>query len=122
MLNTHENNIKAKKMLEEGYKKYLEEDADLVIFSGGMSVDPDDITPSTIKDLSDRFIIQGIPVQPGNMLTLGMKGKTYLVGVPGASMHAKFTSFDMFLPRFFAKIDLKKEDFIELGEGGLLNR
>ena len=87
-----------------------------------MSVDPDDITPSTIKDLSDKFIIQGMPVQPGNMLTVGMKGKTYLVGVPGASMHAKFTSFDMFLPRIFAKIDLKKEDFIELGEGGLLNR
>lgn len=111
-----------KEYIKKVCKKYLEKDADLVVFSGGMSVDPDDITPSTIKDLSDEFIIQGMPFQPGNMLTVGMKGKTYLVGVPGASMHAKFTSFDVFLPRFFAKIDLKKEDFIELGEGGLLNK
>ncbi|MDU5374071.1 molybdopterin-binding protein, partial [Anaerococcus vaginalis] len=108
--------------IENICQKYFEKGVDLVVFSGGMSVDPDDITPSTIKDLSDKFIIQGMPVQPGNMLTVGMKGKTYLVGVPGASMHAKFTSFDIFLPRIFAKIDLKKEDFIELGEGGLLNK
>ncbi|NVF12307.1 molybdopterin-binding protein [Anaerococcus sp. AGMB00486] len=101
-------------------KGYLERKADLIVFSGGMSVDPDDITPTIIKDMSDKLIIQGIPVQPGNMLTVGIKDKTYLVGVPGASMHSKFTSFDIFLPRFFAKLDLKKEDFTELGEGGLL--
>lgn len=106
--------------IENIAEKYLKDGADLIVFSGGMSVDPDDITPSTIKDISDKLIIQGMPVQPGNMLTVGLKGETYLVGVPGASIHSKFTSFDIFLPRFFAKLDLKKEDFTELGEGGLL--
>lgn len=101
-------------------KTYLEKGVDLIVFSGGMSVDPDDLTPSIIRELSEKFIIQGLPVQPGNMLTVGKISETYLVGVPGASIHAKFTSFDIFLPRIFAKIDLKKEDFIELGEGGLL--
>lgn len=101
---------------------YFEKGVDLVVFSGGMSVDPDDVTPKIIKELSDEFIVQGIPVQPGNMLTVGKKDGAYLVGVPGASIHAKFTSFDIFLPRFFAKIDLKKQDFIELGEGGLYSK
>lgn len=56
------------------------------------------------------------------MLTVGRANKAYLVGVPGASIHAKFTSFDIFLPRIFAGIDLKKSDFTEMGEGGLLKR
>lgn len=85
-----------------------------------MSVDPDDLTPSLIREFSDNFITQGVPVQPGNMLTVGKNKNTYLVGVPGASIHSDFTSFDIILPRIFAGIDLKKEDFTELGEGGLL--
>lgn len=107
-------------MIEEIAKDYLKKGADLVVFSGGMSVDPDDLTPRAIREVSDDFIIQGLPVQPGNMLTVGRAGKAYLVGVPGASLHSKFTSFDIFLPRIFAGLDLKKEDFTELGEGGLL--
>lgn len=47
-------------------------------------------------------------------------GDTYLMGVPGASIHSKITSFDFFLPRVFAGIDLKREDFLEMAEGGLL--
>lgn len=100
--------------------EFLEKGADLIVFSGGMSVDPDDLTPTIIRQMSDEFITQGLPVQPGNMLTVGRKNGAYLVGVPGASIHADFTSFDIFLPRFFAKLNLKKKDFIELGEGGLL--
>lgn len=106
--------------LVETYKTYKEMGADLVIFTGGMSVDPDDITPSAIRRAGSEFIIQGIPMQPGNMLTLARDGKTYLMGVPGASMHCKITSFDYFLPRVFAGLDLKKEDFLEMAEGGLL--
>lgn len=106
--------------LVETYKTYKKMGADLVIFTGGMSVDPDDITPSAIRRASAEFIIQGIPMQPGNMLTLARDGKTYLMGVPGASMHAKITSFDYFLPRVFAGLDLKREDFLEMAEGGLL--
>lgn len=108
-------------LIKDECQKFLDDGCDLVVFSGGMSVDPDDITPSIIKSMSDNFIIQGLPVQPGNMLTVGKKKNSYLVGVPGASMHADITSFDIFLPRIFAGLDLKKKDFTELGEGGLLN-
>ena len=107
-------------MLIETYKKYKEAGADLVIFTGGMSVDPDDITPRAIRKTGADVIVQGIPMQPGNMLTVARDENTYLMGVPGASIHSKITSFDFFLPRVFAGIDLKKEDFLEMAEGGLL--
>lgn len=102
------------------YKKFKEAGADLVIFTGGMSVDPDDITPRAMRKTGAEVIVQGIPMQPGNMLMVAKDDKTYLMGVPGASIHSKITSFDFFLPRVFAGLDLKKEDFLEMAEGGLL--
>lgn len=104
----------------EAYRDFKNAGADLVIFTGGMSVDPDDITPRAIRKTGANVIVQGIPMQPGNMLMVARDGDTYLMGVPGASIHSKVTSFDYFLPRIFARIDLKKEDFIEMAEGGLL--
>ena len=102
------------------FEKFKEEGADLVIFTGGMSVDPDDITPRAIRETHAEVIVQGIPMQPGNMLMVARLGETYLMGVPGASIHSKITSFDFFLPRVFAGINLKREDFLEMAEGGLL--
>ena len=102
------------------FEKFKEEGADLVIFTGGMSVDPDDITPRAIRETHAEVIVQGIPMQPGNMLMVARLGETYLMGVPGASIHSKITSFDFFLPRVFAGIDLKREEFLEMAEGGLL--
>ena len=104
----------------EAYEKFKEKGADLVIFTGGMSVDPDDITPRAIRKTGAEVIVQGIPMQPGNMLMVARDGGVYLMGVPGASIHSKITSFDFFLPRVFAGIDLKREDFLEMAEGGLL--
>lgn len=102
------------------FEKFKEQGADLVIFTGGMSVDPDDITPRAIRKTGAAVIVQGIPMQPGNMLMVARSGETYLMGVPGASIHSKITSFDFFLPRVFAGVDLKREDFLEMAEGGLL--
>lgn len=104
----------------ETYKYYKDKGADLVIFTGGMSVDPDDITPRAIRSTGANVIVQGIPMQPGNMLMVAKDENTYLMGVPGASIHSKVTSFDYFLPRVFAGIDLKRADFIDMAEGGLL--
>lgn len=105
--------------INEALDEFLDKGADLVIFTGGMSVDPDDLTPTAIRESGAEIITQGIPMQPGNMLTVGKLDNTYLVGVPGASIHAPTTSFDVFMPRLFAGIELKKADFVELGEGGL---
>lgn len=96
-----------------------EQGAQLILITGGMSVDPDDLTPGIIRDLSEEFLFQGLPVQPGNMLTVGKVKDTMLIGVPGASMHCDVTSLDLFLPRIFAGFTFTKEDAIRLGNGGL---
>lgn len=106
--------------LVKAYRDFKDKGCDLVIFTGGMSVDPDDITPRAIRKTGAEVIVQGIPMQPGNMLMVARDDSTYLMGVPGASIHSKITSFDYFLPRIFAGLDLKKEDFLEMAEGGLL--
>jgi hypothetical protein len=97
---------------------FIEQDAELILLTGGMSVDPDDLTPGAIRMSGARLVTQGVPMQPGNMLTVAYLGKTALVGVPGASMHMKTTSLDVFLPRLFAGIPLTEEMFIGRGEGG----
>jgi len=98
---------------------FKDQGADLVLMTGGMSVDPDDVTPTVIRQLADSFLFQGLPVQPGNMLTVGSMDKTVLVGVPGASMHSPVTSLDLFLPLIYGGVPFDKEDAIQLGEGGL---
>ncbi|MDO5733229.1 MAG: molybdopterin-binding protein [Eubacteriales bacterium] len=97
----------------------LSSDLDLVLLTGGMSVDPDDLTPSIIRRYSDQVICRGVPMQPGNMLTVAQAGKTVLMGVPAASMHARYTSLDVFLARFFADDLPDPEEIAEMGIGGL---
>jgi molybdenum cofactor synthesis domain-containing protein len=92
--------------------------AELILLTGGMSVDPDDVTPTAIRRTGARVVTQGVPMQPGNMLTVAYLDKTTLIGVPGASMHSPTTSLDVFLPRVFAGVELTREDLIAHGEGG----
>lgn len=106
-------------VLDESIASFLEKEADLIILTGGMSVDPDDLTPGAIKNSGAKVITYGAPIQPGNMFMLAYKDKTTLIGVPGAAMYFKTTVLDVFLPRIFAGDILAKEDFISLGEGGL---
>lgn len=93
--------------------------AELILFTGGMSVDPDDLTPSAIRAMGGTFVTQGMPVQPGNMLTIAYAGGCALVGVPGASLHSPATSLDIFLPRIFAGQTITREQTAAMGEGGL---
>ena len=92
--------------------------ADLILLTGGMSVDPDDLTPTAIRASGARVITQGVPMQPGNMLTIAYLDGTVLIGVPGASMHSPVTSLDVFLPRIFAGVEISQDDIPGLGEGG----
>ena len=97
---------------------FQEKGAELILLTGGMSVDPDDVTPAAIRASGARAVTQGYPMQPGNMLTPAYLGKTVLVGVPGASMHAKITSLDVILPRIFAGVEIRGEDVAAFGSGG----
>ncbi len=100
-------------------KVLKEKNCEVILMTGGMSVDPDDLTPTAIKKMSDCFLFQGLPIQPGNMLTAAYSGNSILIGVPGASMHAKVTALDILLSRVYSEYPISKDDFIEMGEGGL---
>lgn len=105
--------------IQEALDRFLSMGAELVLLTGGMSVDPDDLTPTAIWRSGARRVCQGVPMQPGNMLTIGYLENTTLVGVPGASMHSKTTSLDVFLPRIFAGLEIRGETLSAYGDGGL---
>ena len=97
----------------------LAEGAELLIFSGGMSVDPDDLTPSAIREMGTEIISYGVPSQPGNMTLVAYLDQAALLGVPGAAISRPTTMFDVLLPQIFCGDPLTKDDLIRLGEGGL---
>lgn len=92
----------------------------LILMTGGMSVDPDDVTPSAIRQSGAALLMQGVPMQPGNMLTLAKRRGLVILGIPGASMHFPRTSLDVFLPRIFAGLIPTRAEIRHMGVGGLM--
>lgn len=110
-----------KAVIEEEIRRFLQQGVDLVLVTGGMSVDPDDRTPGAIAAVSTEVIRYGTPMLPGSMLMIAYHGDTPIVGLPGAVMYERFTSFDVFLPRMLAGERIAEEDITCLGYGGLLS-
>lgn len=106
-------------MIAQAAQKYLDQGAQLLIFTGGMSVDPDDVTPVAIRSLGAEILSHGVPSQPGNMTLVAYLNDTAILGVPGAAISLPTTVFDVLLPQIFAGQTLTKQDLIRLGEGGL---
>lgn len=101
-------------------QKMLSDGLDMVLCTGGMSVDPDDRTPLAIRNTGARVVSYGAPVLPGAMFLLGYyPGGMPVIGLPGCVMYAAATIFDLVLPRIAAGVRLEKQDFTVLGEGGL---
>mgnify|MGYP001018639263 FL=1 len=103
--------------------KFIEEGADMVVCSGGMSVDPDDRTPGAIKATGTRIVSYGAPVLPGAMMLVSYYEKDGrqipILGLPGCVMYAKNTIFDLLLPRLMADDEITLSEINRLGEGGL---
>ena len=98
----------------------LDKGVDLVICTGGMSVDPDDKTPLAIKNTGADIVSYGAPVLPGAMFLLAYaKDGRPVMGLPGCVMYSKRTVFDLVMPRIMAGIRVDAEDLWGLGEGGL---
>ena len=106
-------------MITDAIKAWLDKGAEMVICTGGMSVDPDDVTPSAIKDCGGTLVTYGSPVLPGAMLLLSYVNGIPVLGLPGCVMYSKRTVFDLVLPRVLADEVLTKRDIAELGHGGL---
>lgn len=106
-------------MVTDAINKWIAKGAKFVVCTGGMSVDPDDRTPLSIRNATDEVITYGAPVLPGAMFMLAYKGEIPVAGLPGCVMYARRTIFDLVLPRIAAGERLSVEDFTVLGEGGL---
>ena len=106
-------------MIVHAAEEHLANGADFLIFTGGMSVDPDDLTPTAVRKLGADIITHGVPSQPGNMTLVAYLGDIPVLGVPGAAISLPTTVLDVLLPQIFTGLRLTKEDLIRLGEGGL---
>ena len=94
--------------------------AEVILCTGGMSVDPDDNTPGGIRQSGAKIVTYGAPVLPGAMFLLGYYDDgTPVMGLPGCVMYAGATIFDLVLPWVAADVSVTKEWIVSLGEGGL---
>ncbi len=108
------------KMVTDAILGLIADGAELVLCTGGMSVDPDDRTPLAIRNTGAEIVTYGAPVLPGAMFLLAYyEGNIPVIGLPGCVMYARRTVFDLALPRIMADEKIKKEDIDLLGEGGL---
>ena len=92
---------------------------EMIVCTGGMSVDPDDKTPLAIKNTGARIVSYGAPLLPGAMFLLSYLDGTPVLGLPGCVMYAASTVFDVLLPRIIAKDEITMDELADLGEGGL---
>ena len=101
---------------------FLQQGADMVVVTGGMSVDPDDRTPAAIRAAGAEVVSYGAPVYPGAMFLLAYartpKGRVPVLGLPGCVMYHKASIFDLLVPRLLAGLDVTAEDVAVLGHGG----
>jgi len=96
--------------------------ADMILVSGGMSVDPDDKTPEGIRRSGAKVETHGFPVLPGSMFLLAYLGDTPVMGLSGCVLHDPFTAFDALLPRLIAGEKITRADIMAMGHGGLAKK
>lgn len=108
-----------KERIAAAAREMLDRGAEMILITGGMSVDPDDLTPAAVKSLGAQVVTYGAPVLPGAMFLLAYLGNIPVMGLPGCVMYARTTIFDLVLPRVLAGERLTRQDIAGLGHGGL---
>jgi hypothetical protein len=99
--------------------EFVENGAEIVLISGGMAVDADDVTPKAIENAASEIITYGMPLLPGAMCMIAYLQEIPIIGIPACAMYHKTTVLDIVYPRLLAKERLTREDAIELGHGGM---
>ncbi len=95
--------------------------ADIVICTGGMSVDADDRTPEAIRSASDEVLFRGVPAMPGSNLMLARRERGWVLGAPACAAHDERTALDRLLIALFAGLE-GEIDVKNWGVGGLCSR
>jgi molybdenum cofactor synthesis domain-containing protein len=97
----------------------LELGCDMILLSGGMSVDPDDVTRKGIRLAGADEIHYGAAALPGAMFLVAYIDNVPLIGVPACGLHHRVTVLDLVLPRILSGEHIGKKELAFLGHGGL---
>ena len=106
-------------VIKKAIKEWISKGAEMIICTGGMSVDPDDLTPTAIKSIGGELVSYGAPILPGSMFLLAYEKELPILGLPGCVMYNERTVFDLVLPRLLAGEKLTNYDIASYGHGGL---
>lgn len=104
----------------EAIKYYLNQKVDLIVCTGGMSVDPSDITPSAIMATGSEIVTYGMPVLSGSMTLVAYNGKTPIIGLPAGVLFSEKSTVDVILHRLLCDDKITREEVAKYGVGGLL--
>ena len=106
-------------MIAAGIHAHLEAGCNLILLSGGLSVDPDDVTRAGVRRAGAKEMHYGSAVLPGAMFLAAAIGDIPVLGVPACGMYHQVTVLDLVLPRVLAGEKVTKKDLALLGHGGL---
>lgn len=106
-------------LIARGIHNFISEGAEVILVTGGMSVDPDDVSPSGIRSTGAEVMFYGAPVLPGSQFMLAYQGNVPIMGVPGGVLYSRVTTLDLLLPRIFAGDRINRADIVSLGHGAL---
>ncbi len=105
--------------IKSTFLDFAKNGSEMILVSGGSSVDPDDLTKKALKRAGVKFIREGNPIQPANNLTIGYFDDITVCVVPAGALFYKASAFDIFLPRLLARDKITKRDIAEYAIGGL---
>lgn len=106
-------------MIAESIKTFIKEGADIILVTGGMSVDPDDVTPTGVKMAGAQILSYGAPTMPGAMFLLSYIKDIPVLGIPGCVMYNKRTIFDLVVPRLATGERVERKDIVRYAHGGI---
>jgi molybdenum cofactor synthesis domain-containing protein len=106
-------------LINQAIRSQLDQDCDLLLLTGGMSVDPDDVTRHGIRLAGATEVHYGAAVLPGSMFLVAYLGEVPLLGVPACGLYHRITVLDLVLPRILAGENIGKAELAFLGHGGL---
>jgi len=92
----------------------------VLVFGASAIVDRGDVVPAGLEAAGGQIVHLGMPVDPGNLLLLGKLDDGAVIGVPSCARSPKLNGFDWVLGRVLAGIDVRPQDIMDMGAGGLL--
>ena len=106
-------------LISDAIARAISRGAELVICTGGMSVDPDDVTRKGIRLAGAQDITYGTPVLPGAMFLVSYINDVPVLGIPACGMYFKTTVLDLVLPRLLTGERIGRAEIAAMGHGGL---